>query len=92
MLRRLFHARTASFFIFAIHMKNNITRAAIEIGFIIFLFYTNLLMGEFTGAGNGQSKGMAWALNDIFTASNFAIALIGAFVGYIVFEFLRKKL
>jgi hypothetical protein len=28
-------------------MKKNIWRAAIEVGFIIFLFYSNLLMGEF---------------------------------------------
>jgi hypothetical protein len=73
-------------------MKNNVVRAAIEIGFIIFLFYTNLLMGEFTGAGNGQTKGLAWALGDIFTASNFAIALLGALVGYVIFEYLRKKI
>jgi hypothetical protein len=73
-------------------MKINILRAAIESGFIIFLFYTNLLMGEFTGNGNGQTKGLIWALGDIFTASNFAIAVLGAIVGYFIFEFLRKKL
>jgi len=28
-------------------MKKNIWKAAIEVGFIIFLFYSNLLMGEF---------------------------------------------
>ena len=66
-------------------------RAVIEVAFIVFLFYSNLLKGEFTGA-NGQGKTMAFALRDIFTAANFAIALASAFVGYVVFETLRKKL
>src|SRR5260370_29446340 len=32
-------------------MKKNILRAMIEVGFIIFLFYSNLLMGEFERSG-----------------------------------------
>jgi len=59
-------------------------RALIEIGFIVFLFYSNLLMGEYDKTGNGQHKSLAWALGDIFTEGNFII-------GYLVFEFLRKK-
>jgi hypothetical protein len=35
-------------------MKKNIGRGLIEIGFIIFLFYSNLLMGEFERSGMGQ--------------------------------------
>ncbi len=66
-------------------------RAVIEISFIIFLFYSNLLMGEFTGS-NGQGKTFVFALHDIFTGTNFAIALISALVGYLVFETLRKRL
>jgi hypothetical protein len=66
-------------------------RALIEMAFIIFLFYSNLLMGEFDKTGNGARKGFEWALGDIFTAGNFAIAIIAALIGYIVFEFLRKK-
>lgn len=65
-------------------------RAMIEMGFIIFLFYANLLMGEFTRA-NGQGKGMMVAVQDIFTAANFLIAVISAFIGYAAFEYLRKK-
>ena len=68
-----------------------IWRALIEIGFIIFLFYSNLLMGEFTYA-NGQGKSLAFAIRDIFTFANLAIALISGLVGYIVFEYLRKKI
>jgi hypothetical protein len=70
---------------------NSLWRAVVEIGFIVFLFYSNLLMGEFT-ASNGAGKSMAFALRDIFTGTNFAIALISALIGYVVFEYLRKKL
>jgi hypothetical protein len=66
-------------------------RAVIEVGFIVFLFYSNLLMGEFT-ASNARGKTMAFALHDIFTGTNFAIAMISALIGYLVFEYLRKKL
>jgi len=66
-------------------------RAVLEIAFIMFLFYSNLLMGEFT-VSNGQGKSLAYAFNDILTLTNFVIALISAFVGYVVFEHLRKKL
>ena len=66
-------------------------RAVIEIAFIIFLFYANLLMGEFT-VSNGKGKTLAYAFNDILTRANFVIALISAFVGYVVFEHLCKKL
>ena len=66
-------------------------RAVIEIGFIVFLFYSNLLMGEYTFA-NGHGKTIAAALIDIFTFSNMVIALISALIGYVVFEYLRKKL
>jgi hypothetical protein len=66
-------------------------RAVIEVAFIVFLFYSNLLMGEFT-ATNGQGKSFTFALNDIFTRSNLFIAIISALIGYVVFEYLRKKL
>jgi hypothetical protein len=66
-------------------------RAVVEVAFIVFLFYSNLLMGEFSRS-NGQGKTMAFALRDIFTATNFVIALVSALIGYVVFETLRKKL
>jgi hypothetical protein len=65
-------------------------RAIIEVAFIVFLFYSNLLMGEFT-ASSGRGKTLAVALFDIFTATNFAIALVSALLGYLVFEYLRRK-
>jgi hypothetical protein len=66
-------------------------RALVEIGFIVFLFYSNLLMGEFTRMA-GKGKTLAFALGDVLTGTNLAIALCSALVGYLVFEFLRKKL
>jgi hypothetical protein len=67
-------------------------RAIIEAGFIIFLFYSNLLMGEFERSGMGQGKGLVWAIGDIFTASNFTIALMASLIGYVLVELLRKTL
>jgi hypothetical protein len=74
-----------------ITMKKNVPRALIEVCFIIFLFYSNLLMGEFERSGMGLTRGVAWAIRDILTAANFAIALIAALIGYALFEFLRKR-
>ena len=71
--------------------KAAIWRAVVEIGFIIFLFYSNLLMGEFTST-NDSGKTLAFALHDIVTYKNFGIAVFAALVGYVIFEHLRKKL
>lgn len=72
-------------------MKSKIPRALIEMGSIIFLFYSNLLMGEYEHTGGAQKRGFLWAIGDIFTWPNFLIALITSFIGYAVFEFLRKR-
>jgi hypothetical protein len=72
-------------------MKKSWWRGLIEVGFIIFLFYSNLLMGEFERSGIGSKNGLMWALSDVFTASNFAIAAIAAMIGYVLVEFLRTK-
>jgi dolichol kinase len=72
-------------------MKKNVWRAVIEVAFILFLFYSNLLMGEFERSGMGSKNGLAWAIGDILTFANFEIATVAAIIGYILFEFLRKK-
>jgi hypothetical protein len=72
-------------------MKKAIWRAIVEVGFIVFLFYSNLLMGEFTRSGKGQQMGFAWAVADVLTPANFAIAVTAALIGYVVFEFLRNR-
>jgi hypothetical protein len=71
--------------------STTISRAVIEVAFIVFLFYSNLLMGEFT-ASSRHGKTLAFAIHDIFTETNFLIALFSALVGYLVFETLRRKL
>jgi len=63
----------------------------VEIGFIIFLFYSNLLMGEFTRA-NERGKTLVIAIVDIFTGANFIVACISGLIGYVVFEYFRKRL
>ena len=72
-------------------MKKAGWRGLIEVGFIVFLFYSNLLMGEFERSAVGPRKGFFWALSDVVTSSNLFIAAIAAIVGYILFEFLRTK-
>ena len=73
-------------------MKTTVLRAIVEIGFIIFLFYSNLLKGEFTHSGMGRGRSLGWAIKDIFTMNNFAIAVIGALIGYALVEILRDRL
>lgn len=73
-------------------VKKMAARAVVEIGFIIFLFYSNLLMGEFERSGLGRTKGLDWALMDVFTRSNFEIAVIASLIGYIFVELLRNRL
>ncbi len=70
--------------------KNSLWRAIVEVAFIVFLFYANLLMGEFT-ASAGRGKTLKMALQDIITPANFLIATFSAIIGYLVFEFLRRK-
>ena len=67
-------------------------RAVVEVGFIIFLFYSNLLMGEFERSGAGRIRGFQWALADIFTKANLAIAIIASAIGYMLVELIRSRL
>jgi len=71
--------------------RGQIFRALVETAFIIFLFYANLLMGDFTNSGNAHGKSLLWGIQDIFTITNFEIAIVAAFVGHYFFEYLRGK-
>ena len=67
-------------------------RTVIEVAFIMFLFYANLLMGEYTKTGKGRINGMVWAVQDIFTFDNFTIAIVAALIGHLFFGAIRKTL
>jgi hypothetical protein len=66
-------------------------RAVIEIAFIVFLFYSNLLMGDFE-SNNQRGRTLISAIRDIITPTNFGIAILSALIGYLGFEYLRKKI
>jgi hypothetical protein len=70
----------------------SVWRALVEVGFIIFLFYSNLLMGELERSGAARGKGLVWAIGDILTPENFAVAVIAALIGYLLVEFVRSRL
>jgi hypothetical protein len=72
-------------------MKRNVWRAAIEISSIVFLLYSNLLIGEFVHSGMARDRGLTWAVADIFTVANFTIAAIAAVIGYVLIELLRNR-
>jgi len=55
-------------------------RVVIEVTLIVFLFYSNLLTGEFT-RGNGHGKSLMFGLKRIFAGTNFIIAIISALIG-----------
>ena len=48
-------------------------------------------MEELT-VSNGTGKSLAFALNDILAGENLFIAAVSAVIGYVVFDYLRKKL
>jgi hypothetical protein len=70
-------------------MKSKVWRAAVEVGFIVFLFYSNLLMGELERTSRGRDKGLLWDLYDIFTWKNFIVAVVAGLVGHALVERLR---
>ena len=67
-------------------------RTLVEMGFIIFLFYSNLLMGQYNLGHDFGDKPILVAINNIVTLDNFIIAVAAAFIGHIVFDSLRKRL
>jgi len=72
-------------------MMKSVWRAVIEVGLIVFLLHSNLLIGEFERCGMWQKRGIVWALGDVFTVANFEIAMIAALIGCGLLEFLRKR-
>ncbi len=72
-------------------MKKSAVRAGVEMAFIVFLFYANLVMGEFTHSGAARNHGLLWAIRDVVTPMNLGIAVLAALIGYLLFEYLRER-
>jgi len=69
-----------------------IRRAAMEMGFIIFLFYSNLLMGQYNRGHDFSNRPLSIAFREIITLDNLIIAVITAFLGHFVFDYMRKRI
>jgi hypothetical protein len=67
-------------------------RAVVEIAFIIFLFYSNLLMGQYTATSTPQNMSLWTAIRIVVTPDNLIIAMVTALIGHLGFEFLRKRI
>jgi small-conductance mechanosensitive channel len=65
-------------------------RAVIEIAFIIFLFYSNLLMGEFTRE-SGHGKTLRTAITNLMTVPILVIAIVAASIGFAIFQYFRER-
>jgi ABC-type Co2+ transport system permease subunit len=65
-------------------------RAIVEVGIIVFLFYSTRLMREFTQT-NGQGKSFVFAVADIFTVNTLVVAVISGLIACMIFEYLRKQ-
>ena len=69
----------------------SIWRAIVEVGIVVFLLYSTLLMREFTHTSE-QGMSLVFAIKDIFTLTSLVVAVISGLIGYIIFEYLRKQL
>ena len=67
-------------------------RGIVEIAFIVFLFYSNLLMGQYTANASPQNMSLWMAIQNVVTPDSFIIGLVTALIGHLVFEFLRKRI
>lgn len=74
-------------------LSRKLLLALAEIGFIMFLFYTNLLMGQFMrGRIAEHAANIITVLYDVITPANALIGFIGAVIGYFCIEGIRKRL
>jgi hypothetical protein len=71
--------------------KKNVGKPVIEVGFIIFLFYSNPLIENLSAQVWGRKTGWLGRSQMFFTSAIFEIAAITALVSYVVFEFVRKR-
>jgi len=73
-------------------MKKSKIRPIIEILSILFLLYTNLLMGQFLRTSSTIDGQSSWiTMMDIVTPQNFFIGLVGAAIGFLLVESVNRK-
>jgi len=73
-------------------MKKSKIRPIIEILSILFLLYTNLLMGQFLRTSSTIDGQSIWiTMMDIVTPQNFFIGLVGATIGFLLVESVNRK-
>ncbi len=63
----------------------------IEMSFIIFLFYSNLLMGQYNLGHDFAQRPIFEAMKNVFTIDNFGVAVTAAFIGHVAFDSMRKR-
>jgi hypothetical protein len=68
------------------------SRALLEMGFIIFLFYSNLLMGQYNLGHTFADRPILTAVRAIVTVDNFIIAVLAAVIGHVAFDWMRRRL
>jgi hypothetical protein len=68
----------------------NVARAAVEITFIMFLFYGNLIMGQYTRTAPHHLP-LVKALVNVFTFEDFVVGLVFAIIAHVVFDRLRHR-
>jgi hypothetical protein len=71
--------------------SRNIRRILLEMAFILFLFYANLLMGQYNLGHSFADKPILVAISNICTVDNLIIGIAAAFVGHVAFDYLRKR-
>jgi len=66
-------------------------KALVEVAFILFLFYANLLMGQYVRTVPRRPP-LLVALRNIVTLEDFLVGLSCAVVGHVMFDWLRRRL
>ncbi len=72
--------------------SKTLRKTLLEMIFIVFLFYSNLLMGQYNRGHSFADRSLLEAMLNIFTIDNFIIAIVAAFVGDVAFDYVRKRL
>lgn len=72
--------------------RHAVYRALLEMSFIVFLFYSNLLMGQYNAGHSFSDRPLLVACKNIITFDNFIVGVIAAFFGHVAFDNIRNRL